>query len=102
MVDFYERVGFQKIYVSDNPSFKQITATWKTIEKQLIAAAEQWKVVEEEFKKPEEKRDKAKLKSDLKPLLCVYFSGHGVFDQKTSKTKCLMNEADEKNRYFPL
>jgi hypothetical protein len=50
------------------------------------------------MKKPEAERKKD-LKPFKRPLLSVYFNGHGVFE---TETKIILNENKEKDMYFDI
>jgi hypothetical protein len=104
MAEFYRSLGFQKIYVTTDPTYDHIKKFWSgTIEKEILSAAHtMFRNATKELKKDESERDLSIIQKMRKPLLSVYYTGHGVHDAAKGKMSIILNEVEPKNRYFPL
>ena len=73
MVEFYRSLGFQKIYVTTDPTYDHIKKFWSgTIEKEILSAAHtMFRNATKELEKDESKRDLSIIQKMRKPLLSV-------------------------------
>ena len=96
MVEFYRSLGFQKIYVTTDPTYDHIKKFWTgTIEKEYLSEAHKmFRKATEEMKKDKSKRDLSIIKNLRKPLLSVYYTGHGVHDAAKGKMSIILNEVE--------
>ena len=99
VINFYKRLGFSKIFITENPTNKKLTEIYETKIKPILKEADKLaKDLEKEMKKPEAERNKD-LAPIKKPILSVYFNGHGVFE---TETKIILNENKEKEMFFEI